>query len=218
MSNLCNELHQLCSLLQRLRFPLAEEAIPPNGVYVVFEAGEVAHGTDRIVRVGSHTGKNNLPSRLTEHFVNENKDRGVFRKNIGRALLNRDGDPFLQYWELDLTTSRSREMHRAVIDFDRQRDIERQVTRYIRSHMSFVAFEISERRERLALEKRLISLVSLCDECLPSGGLLGSHSPKPQIRHSGLWQSNELYKQPLSQDEFAGLRALVYGRGTRLSG
>jgi hypothetical protein len=85
MSDLCYELHQLCSLLPRLRFPFEEKDIPCNGVYILFEEGEEAHGMDRIVRIGSHTGQNKLLSRLREHFINENKDRSIFRKNIGRA-------------------------------------------------------------------------------------------------------------------------------------
>jgi hypothetical protein len=35
---------------------------------------------------------------LKEHFVNENKDRSIFRKNIGRALLNKDNDYFIEQW------------------------------------------------------------------------------------------------------------------------
>jgi len=212
MSNLCHELHQFCSLLLRLRFPFEEEDIPGNGVYILFEEGETAHGTDRIVRIGSHTGQNKLSSRLREHFTNENKDRSVFRKNIGRALLNRDGDPFLKYWELDLTTRQSREKYQALIDPAKQLDVERRVTEYVRSHFSFVVFQVDEQQRRLALEKKLISTVSLCDECVPSGNWLGLHSPKPEIRQSGLWQTNELYKRPLTKDELAELKVLISGK------
>jgi len=213
VKNLCNELHKLRSSLPRLRFPFDEEAIPSNGVYILFEEGEVAHGTDRIVRVGSHTGQNKLPSRLREHFIIENKDRSVFRKNIGRALLNRDRDPFLKYWELDLTTRQSREMYQALIDLDKQRKVERAVTEYIRSHFSFVVFQVDEQQRRLVLEKKLISTVSLCDACVPSKNWLGLHSPKPEIRQSGLWQTNGLYKQPLTEGELSELRMLIAARG-----
>lgn len=72
---------------------------------MVFEEGEYAHGGSRVVRVGSRTGDDQLPFRLTQHFLLENKDRSIFRKNIGCALLNRDGDPFLAQWEQDLTSS-----------------------------------------------------------------------------------------------------------------
>jgi len=49
-----------------------EQEIPKNGIYILFEKGECAHFTDRIVRIGTHTGKNKLRSRLKEH-LNENK-------------------------------------------------------------------------------------------------------------------------------------------------
>lgn len=74
--------------------------MPTDGIYVLFESGEESHGGDRIVRIGTHTGVGQLRSRLQQHFVKENKDRSVFRKNIGRCLLNRDSDPFLPEWEI----------------------------------------------------------------------------------------------------------------------
>jgi len=57
----------------------------------------LAHSTDRIVRIGTHTGNNKLWFRLKEHLI-ENKDRSIFRKNIGRALLNKDNDCFIEHW------------------------------------------------------------------------------------------------------------------------
>ena len=32
------------------------------------------------------------------------KDRSIFRKNIGRAILNKNNDSFLEIWNLDFTT------------------------------------------------------------------------------------------------------------------
>ena len=84
MSENCKNLHELFNNLPKLEFPFNEEHIPMNGIYVLFEKGEFAHNTNRIVRVGTHTGKNQLRSRLIQHFLNENKDRSIFRKNIGR--------------------------------------------------------------------------------------------------------------------------------------
>jgi len=78
-----------------LRFPFCEDQIPLNGIYILFEKGELAHNTDRIVRIGTHTGINQLRSRLKQHFIVENKDRSIFRKNIGRALLNKNHDDFI---------------------------------------------------------------------------------------------------------------------------
>jgi hypothetical protein len=62
----------------------------------------------RIVRIGTHTGANQLCSRLKQHFLNEMKDRSIFRKNIGRCLLKQANDPFLEFWELDLTSHAAR--------------------------------------------------------------------------------------------------------------
>lgn len=101
MSEICQRLHSLFNRPPRQRFPFGEEAIPRNGIYVLFENGEHVHGADRIVRVGTHTGANQLRSRLKHHFVNENKDRSIFRKNIRRAILQREKDPFLEQWSLD---------------------------------------------------------------------------------------------------------------------
>ena len=101
MSDLCRKLHRLFEQRPHSRFPFVTERIPRNGIYVLFECGELAHDTERIVRVGTHTGDDQLGSRLEQHFFRENKDRSIFRKNIGRALLSRDHDPFLEQWELD---------------------------------------------------------------------------------------------------------------------
>jgi hypothetical protein len=126
-----------------------------------------AHGADRIVRVGTHTGQNQLRSRLHQHFLAENKDRSIFRKNVGRALLSRDHDPFLPSWELDFTTRAMKEKHVGV-DLDRQRTVERAVSEYIQKHFSFVVVRFDQKDERLMLESKMISTVSLCDECSPS--------------------------------------------------
>ena len=48
---------------------------------------------------------------MTQHFLNENKDRSIFRKNIGRAILNKENDSFLEKWEIDLTPKEAREKY-----------------------------------------------------------------------------------------------------------
>ena len=80
MSEACHYLHDTLSRLPRLkREDLAH--IPQNGIYVLFENGEQGHGGDRIVRVGTHRGRNNLPGRIREHLYKANKDRSIFRKH-----------------------------------------------------------------------------------------------------------------------------------------
>lgn len=213
MSEICAALHHLFNGLERFTFPFEVSEIPRNGIYILFEAGEQAHGVDRIVRIGTHTGDGQLRSRLEQHFIRENKDRSIFRKNIGRALLSRAGDPFLEQWNWDLKTRKAKETYGYLMDRGKQEEIERQVTAYIQRNFSFVVFEVMGKVQRLNIESRIISTVSWCDACRPSANWLGLHSPKPKIRQSGLWLVNELYKEPLSEGEFAGLEDLVYKVG-----
>lgn len=209
MSEKCKQLHQWFNNLERINFPFDERKIPCNGIYILFEKGETAHGMDRIVRIGTHTGKNQLRSRLKQHFIKENKDRSVFRKNIGRALLNRDKDPFLEQWEIDLTSRKAKEKYSALIDLEKQKEVEKRVSQYIQANFSFVVIEVEEKEKRLELESKIISTISRCDECIPSSDWLGLFSPKEKISESGLWLVNELYKEPLSDEDMQLIKNLV---------
>jgi hypothetical protein len=191
------------------RFPFNTRKLPRNGIYVLFEDGEHAHGMDRVVRVGTHTGNNQFRSRLEQHFIRENKDRSIFRKNIGRALLNRDHDPFLMQWDIDLTTHDAKVKYAGSNDAEKQQLAERRVTEYVRFHFQFVVFGMAEKEDRLRFESRMISTVSLCQECKPSATWLGLSSPKEKIQKGGLWIVNELYKQPLSETDLAYLHTLI---------
>jgi hypothetical protein len=205
----CQSLHAWVCTLPTYRFPFEDVQVPTNGIYILFEKGEHAHGGRRIVRVGTHTGEGQLRSRLTQHFLTENKDRSIFRKHIGRALLARDSDPFLSDWELDLTSRVAREKHSSHIDHAKQKEVELRVSEYMRQHFSFAVITVARKEERLRLESRLISTVSLCTECAPSASWLGNFSPKAKIRESGLWIVNELYKEPLDDADFTTLMSPV---------
>jgi len=206
VSEICHTIHQWFNGIKKHSFPFDKQDIPKNGIYILFEKGEFAHSTSRIVRIGTHTGKNKLPSRLKEHFVNENKDRSIFRKNIGRALLNKDKDnnPFIKQWNKKNLAKKDKK----ALDFDefikhekRIKKLEKRVTEYIRENISFVTFQIDDEKKRLEFESKIISTVSLCDECTPSPNWLGLFSPVEKIRRSGLWLVNELWKTPLSEDD-----------------
>lgn len=209
MSKNCNTIHQWFNKMKKFTFPFDKQEIPENGIYILFEKGEFAHSTNRIVRIGTHTGDNQLRSRLNQHFIKENKDRSIFRKNIGRALLNKDKDPFLEKWELDLTTRNAKNQYSNSVDFNKQKEIEKRVTKQIQDNFSFVVFQIDEKVKRLEFEAKIISTVSLCEECKPSKNWLGNFSPKEKIRKSGLWLVNELWKTPLSENEMEELGKII---------
>ena len=86
--------------------------------------------------------------------------------------------------------------------------IEKQVTEYIQESFSFAVFAVNTKEERLDLEAKIISTVSLCNECRSCGNWLGNFSPKHKIRESGLWLVNELYKTPLSKYELQTLKKI----------
>ncbi len=207
--NVCEQLHVLFNSLPRLRFPFNERNVPKNGIYVLFEDNEKAHGGDRIVRVGTHTGEGQLRSRLKQHFIDENKDRSIFRKNIGRALLNRENDPFLKIWEYDLTTVKAKRDLLHTVDMHKQRAIEKEVSTHIQNNISCVVFEIDDASKRLEFESKIISSISACESCKASAEWLGNFSPKEKIRESGLWLVNELGKTQLGLEELEELKKLV---------
>ena len=205
--NFCNELHKLYSKLPRYKYPFDISTLPKNGIYIVFENGEKAHSTDRIVRIGTHTGQNNLPVRLKEHFYNENKNRSIFRKNIGRAFLQ--NDKYLGIWNMDFIPKNNREQYSTKIKSKKQADIEHQVSNYIRENISFTIIPIENKKQRLYFETKMIGEISLCKVCFPSKKWLGLSSPEDKIHLSGLWQKQHLNKIPLDKDDFKELKAII---------
>ena len=206
---LCERFHEISNRMKRFCYPYDKKDIPGNGIYVVFEEGEMAHGGARIVRIGTHSGPNNLRARLAEHFYKENKDRSIFRKNIGRALLQRRKDPFLAQWDIDLTPRKNRERYAGKIDFKKQAEIEAEVTRIIRSHFSFCVYPDDNKQHRLELEKRMIATVNQCTDCRQSAGWLGKHSPREKIRQSGLWVMRGLKHTPLQSKDLDRLESTL---------
>ena len=211
MINFCQELHILFNNQRRFRFPFDEFIydIPKNGVYILFEEGEKYKNLDRIVRVGTHTGTNQLRSRLNQHFEKENKDRSIFRKNIGRCILNREHNPYLKIWELDNTTRVGRLSNAHLVDKEFERIIEKQISEYIQTNLSFAVFEVLSKDDRLFWERRIISTLARSSDFSPSKTWLGHYSTKEKIRTYGLWQVNELFKEPLSEAELDELKGTV---------
>jgi hypothetical protein len=205
MSAACQFLHERLVKLPRLRAGFDPRTLPGNGLYFLFENEEAAHGGERIVRVGTHTGENNLPKRLNEHLYTPNKDRSIFRKHVGRCILSQRNDPFLEAWEIDLTTKKAREKSGHLVDKQRWAEVEKEVSRYINENFSFVVLKITEKESRMRAEMDLLGSVAQCTECRASGHWLGLHHPNRAIRESGLWNIRGLDSAPISFDEAAAL-------------
>lgn len=204
-----NELHKIFNELERFTYPFENrlDEMPDDGIYVKFEKGESYNDFDRIVRIGTDTGENNLKKRLIEHFVTENKNRSIFRKNIGRAMLNKDNNPYLKFLELDTTSRAEKEKNLKYIDVDLEADIEREISSYIKTNFSFCVFNVETKEQRLFWESKLIS--TLAYQTKPSKNWLGNFSTKEKIKQSGLWQVQGLNKPKLTIDEFDNLKLLL---------
>jgi len=207
IEELCSRVHQAIRCRPLYEFPAADKGVPKNGIYFLFEKGETGHAGRRIVRVGSHTGQRNLAHRLVEHTT-ANKDRSIFRKNIGRALLNRDKDPFLKQWNWDLTKRDDRERFAPLLDKARQNAVEESVTAWIVDRLSYTCISVDDQEERLALEKALIATVAQCEACTSSAGWLGRHSPVESIGLSGLWLKQHLRGILLSDQQIIRLETI----------
>lgn len=195
MSEACELLHHWANTLPRLNACNSAGEVPKNGIYLVFEKGETAHGGDRIVRVGTHTGNDRLAKRLHEHLFKPNKDRSIFRKHIGRCLLA--DDPFLEQWNFDLTSRANKVKYAGRVDIEHQKEVEARVTKYIADNFDFVVFPVEEKHERLDLEKSLLATINCCTACRPSPNWLGLVHQAEVIRE-GLWNVQGFGGQPLS--------------------
>lgn len=208
MKTIYLELHQLFNQQKRFCFPFQDRIneIPKNGIYIIFEKGEKYLGMDRIVRIGTHTGANQLRSRLNQHFIKENKNRSIFRKNIGRCFLNQESNAYLNLWELDVTAKVDKEKNLKLLDVVFEKEIEKKITSYIQSNLSFCVFQIESREERLFWEKKIVSTLAKTCQVRPSDKWLGNYSPKDKIKLGGLWQVNELDNDILNDYELDQLK------------
>ena len=173
---------------------------PERGVYFVFANGETRDGTDqlRLTRVGTHavsTGsETSLWSRLRTHrganggsYEGGGNHRGsVFRKHVGRAMIERDdlGDEYPR-WGEGSTADRERRLA--------ELDHERRVSEFVRD-LPFLWVDIDDEpgpeSDRASVERNAIALVSNYEKAAVdarSDGWLGRESPRDEVAASGLW-------------------------------
>jgi len=146
MSEKCKWLHEILEELPFVRYPFKLDMLPKNGIYFFYEDGEFwGHNGKllRIVRIGTHRS-DNFRNRIAERFLlKENKmnfdkdkpkpsDRSIFRKNIGRALLNRDKDPYLKIWETDFLSKVNRIKYGHLRDIEKEKLVESKITEILR--------------------------------------------------------------------------------------
>ena len=108
-----------------------------------------------------------------------------------------------------MTSRRAKEEYSVLIDAEKQKEVEKNVSQYIQANFNFVVIEVEEKEKRLELESKIISTISRCKECSPSPSWLGLFSPREKINTSGLWLVNELNKEPLSDEDMQLIKNLT---------
>lgn len=206
----CTELHRFFNKMRRYNYSEIDKIPFDNGVYVVFENGELYGGYDRIVRVGTHTSPNRLKQRLKDHLLRENKDGSIFRKNVGIAMLNKAKDAYLSTWMLD--TSKPVNVH--FVDHVRQSNIERDVSIYLRQNISFAALRVDDKTQRLRFEEAIIATLNNTPDFKASDSWLGNSSTEAKIRESGMWLKKGLDAKPITADELRFIESQICGAYT----
>ena len=201
-TNLCTAVHLFFNRMPRMDYQRIANIPFEDGIYIMFEKGQKHGELDRIVRVGTHTAEGRLKARLKDHFISRNKDGSIFRKNIGKALLSKNNDPYLDIW----TANMSNKKKTATIDKVKAAEIETAVSDYLQDKISFVCFPINNKEARLRIEGALISLLNCSDDFYPDNNWLGKFSPVDRISRSGLWLTQGLDAEPLTVDEFGFIK------------
>lgn len=207
-STQCDRLHQLFCAMPRYTWEQISQIPFTNGIYIIFEKGEQYHGMERIVRVGTHTSSDRLKTRLLDHFVRENHDGSIFRKNVGKAILNAHRDPYLATWTMDT----SKPENRRFVDKEKNADTERRVSKYLRENFTFTVFQVINKDERLRMEEAIIATLNAEPTFIPGSKWPGLYSPETEIRESGLWLKQGLNGTPITNAEFDRLLVLC-GQG-----
>jgi hypothetical protein len=161
---------------------------------------------DRIVRVGTHKADKRLLVRLKNHLRGKNKNGSIFRKNIGRAMLNRDNHPYLKTWNIKMNKkgNRPQEYDEAFAE-----KLEDQITQYLQEHMSFTCLPVATKDMRLRLEEGIIATLNQTDDFISSEDWYGRFSPIQGIAQSGLWLRQGLDGTPISMEEFELIKSLA---------
>ena len=218
-NSLCKWLHENLEDRPLIQYPFDLEDLPKNGIYFFYEKGEFWGHDDskkpRIVRVGTHR-KDNFRSRISQHFLVNNpniklclddlapKNRSIFRKNLGRAILSLEKSKYLSTWDIDFTSRNAKDKLSHLRDIDFESETENKISFLLKDNFSFRYIKVESQKARIGskgLESSLVGTLSHCQVCLSSPNWLGRYSPVKKIRESGLWQVQHLNDNPISDSE-----------------
>lgn len=202
-------LHILSNSLPRFDWTMIDKIPYRNGIYIMFEKNEKFIGMDRIVHIGTNRSHDRFIMELQDHFIVEDADGSILRKNIGRALLNKSQNPYLKIWDIDMHVSSNRRKYGSMVDESLETEIENKISDYLRENMTFTCFPGEDGEERLRLKEGIIAALNNHQSFCPSSYWLGSSSPINEIRASGLWNKQGLNGMPLTKTELERIKYLI---------
>jgi len=206
--DICLKLHKLFNSMPQFRYDTIHSIGFDNGIYILFEKGETYQGFNRIVRVGTHRSDNRLRARLKDHFIKKNKDGSIFRKNIGRALLNKVGSNYLSVWNLDSSVKGFADNR---YDAKIEKIVEDEISKYFSNNFYFICFPVQSSEERLRLEEGIIATLNTTADFKSSANWFGNNSPEHEIVNSGMWLKQGLDGIPLFQSEYITIERYCLG-------
>lgn len=199
-------LHRLLQQLPRYKKEDISKISFEDGVYFFFEEGEVYHGVDRIVKVGTHIADGKMRQRLRDHYK-PNQEGSVFRKVIGKAMLRYDQYKFEELLDLELSKGK---LAGGIKRYEKEKNLERRITNYLNNKFSFACVKVVEKEQRLRFEEGLVALLHRTEDFKPSSEWFGQYSPNEEIRASGLWLREGLCNESLTKEELQRLEVLIW--------
>lgn len=196
-------LHEHFNSLPRHSFPFDKNKISNNGIYILFEKGETVNQFERIVRIGSHDGNNQLVKRLGDHFLSDKQRNSIFRKHVGRCLLTKNNDSYINSWNLPFKKKVDKAKNELLVNLEYEKRYEEEITTYIRTNISFCIIpDMVTKQQRNRWEEGLIALLAQSAHKISSKTWLGNIHPDRTISQSRLWNIEHVNGQPLTKEEF----------------
>ena len=196
------ELHQIFESITRHSFPFDKVALPLNGIYILYEKEEMFGDIHRILRIGSHTGKDRFIKRLKDHFMADKQRNSIFRKHLGRCFLKKADDPYKEKWDPPFKKIVDKQKYKDKVDLNYEKKYEKKITRYIRESFSFVVIpNLTDDGERLGIESTLIATTAQDTITKASENWLGKWHPDEKICKGKLWNINHLEGETISDDQ-----------------
>ncbi len=201
------QIHELFSKLNKYNYTNINDVPFKNGIYAVYEDGEVFFDMDRIVYIGDHSTDDRLITRIKCHYQ-PNKDGSILRKKIGTAILNKNNDDYVDAWKKDTSKSENKIFK----DEARQKSIELEVTEYIKENLYFVPIYIEDKLVRASIKSKIIATLCSYAGIVQSSNWLGNYIDNEEVFDTGQWSSQNKDADELTSADIELLMHLIATR------